>query len=724
MTSSTDTCTGLAWAAVAALAATTALAQDADTTSETNGSAEETYTVDEVMVVTGTAIRTSPLTTPSDVSALAGERKLRLQSASLGESLSVFAGVDNISAGSQVGSPTIRGLSGTRTRILSNEIGLDYQQYGVRHPPNVDPFVAERIELVRGVSSILYGSDAVGGAINLISRRPPSVAPGETLAEGRATLDLESAYRQATGAFTLSAARGPFGLAGTVVRRNADGLVTPDAPTALESGDTNAPLVTGRVPFTDFDQLNGDINLGYETPLGPVVLRYEAFRSEQNFVLPDPPSEPGQPLGVGGIGQDLENDIVHLFAELDVTDTWRVRPSIAWTRNLRVANPGGADPLPRETLPDTAAIDIERETWVGRLDLEHGELIGGLTGRFGVEYQAVEQISDGPEALTPGGTIDRFALFALEERRFGPVVLNAGLRYDYIETTADPGRTRETGFLPEDPALLQSDYGVLNGSAGIAWQLTDTVSLTSNLASGFRAPTIFELYVDGVHGGVAAVQQGDPTLEEERALSADAALRWRGANGEVSLTGYVNEIRNYIFLADTQEVDPASGLPVFQVSQQDATFLGFDVQSTWRPREWLEVSGTVQYVDGELDDGQATPLLPPLKARGAVEVHRPRLAAAQSPFLRLDVVWADAQESAGPAEPFNQFDTPPPPFGTASTDSYTLLNLSAGATFGPVMVTLGIDNVFDEVYRDFLDTYKIITLGPGRNFTLRTSVAF
>ena len=711
----------LAFIPIAVLIAASAWAEDGNATGE--AADEETHEIDEV-IVTGTPVRTSPLMTPSDVDVLMGDEKFQAERASLGASLSALGGIDNISAGSAAGVPVIRGLSGTRTRILSNEIALDYQQYGTRHPPNVDPFVADRIEVVRGVSTILYGSDAIGGSINLLSRRPPRAAPGEFIGEGRATLDWESAYRQVTSVLNLSAAQGPFGINGTAVVRNSDGLVTPEARTAFETGDTRDPLVTGEVPFTDFDQLNGDINLGYQTPLGPVVLRWEAFRSEQNFVLPDPPSEPGQPIVVGGLGQDLENDVVHLAADLEIGDKLRLRPSIAWLRNLRLANPGGANPLARDTLPDTAVIDIERRTHVARLDVEHEPLIGGLTGRVGVEYQASEQKSLGAEALTPGGTIDRFALFALEERRFGNVILNAGLRYDYVDTKADPGRTRETDFLPENPELLQSDYSILNGSLGVAWRLTDTLSITGNVATGFRAPTIFELYVDGEHGGVAAVQRGDPTLQEETALSTDASVRWRGAHGELALTGYVNQIDDYVFLAGTGEIDEASGLPVFQVSQQDATLAGFDIHAAWRPARWVELSGTVQYVDGELDDGTQTPLLPPLKASAAVEVSRAELGVAESPFLRIGLVWADDQQSSGPLEPFNQFDEPPPPFGTASTSSYTLVNLHAGATLGPVMVTLGIENLFDEEYRDFLDTYKIITLGPGRNFGLRTSVAF
>jgi len=138
------------------------------------------------------------------------------------------------------------------------------------------------------------------------------------------------------------------------------------------------------------------------------------------------------------------------------------------------------------------------------------------------------------------------------------------------------------------------------------------------------------------------------------------------------------------------------------------------------------VRGTLGYVDGELDDGTQVPLLPPIKLAGEVTFHQDRLGLLDSAYLKIGARYAGAQDSAGLIEPFGQFDEPPPLFGTASTDAYALFDVSLGGTIAPTGTELEIaaTNVFDTEYRDFLDTYKNITLGPGRNIILRVTQPF
>ena len=679
---------------------------------------------DDVIIVTGTARGADRLSTPADVDVamLSGALKDSEQETSLGRTLDYFAGVDTIGAGDQVGKPVIRGLSGNRIRVLSDGIGLDFQQFGVRHPPNVDPYIAERIEVVRGASSILYGSDAIGGAVNVISNRPPSAPAGRTRLSGRVTGVYQSAYRQGTGALSLQGANGPLGFSSTLVYRDSGGLVTPDEPDALETGNPRDPLTTGDVPFSGFEQINGDVSLGYETPRGPVVLRYEAYRNEHDFVVPDPPPPNGNPLQPGGVGQDLENDLIHLFARLDVAEDVSVRPSLAYSRNLRVSNPGPPEPLPRDFLPDAAVLDILRENYTDRLELDHGP-VAGLAGRVGAEIQLIDQESRGPVALTPGGRIEKFAVFGLEELQFGDLIVNIGARFDHITTEGDPDRTVDESGLPANPALLENDYSVATGSLGLVYRVSEALSLTASVGRGFRAPTLFELYADGVHGGVAAIQRGDPAIGEETSLSYDASIRYDGARAGFNATAYFNDVADYIFLAGTGMNAP-NGLPIFQVSQQDAELAGLDLEARYEVSEAFSVRGVIEYVDGELGDGRQIPLLPPLKATVSAQYDVGALGAMEAAYVKAGLEYADSQDSAGLLEPFGQFDAPPPPFGTASTDSYTLVNASAGGSIGAVDFEVSVDNILDEPYRDFLDTYKNVTLSPGRNIRLRASYAF
>jgi iron complex outermembrane receptor protein/hemoglobin/transferrin/lactoferrin receptor protein len=258
------------------------------------------YTL-ENYIVTGTAQPVRAFETPADVSALDGEEKLRRQTASLGEMLDHLPSVSTIATGSAVGKPVIRGLTDTRVRMLQDGIGVNYQQFGVRHPPNIDPFLTERIEVVRGVSSILYGSDAFGGAVNAISPRIQYASGDEWNHGGRGTYRYESGNDLHTGAVSLDLAQENWGLTGALVRRDAGNLTVPDTETFDGSGtqSPDVPKFDGELDFTDFEQTNAMLKGGYRLGNAEGTLRYERWEHENNYLLPN-----GK-----GIGVDLANNL-------------------------------------------------------------------------------------------------------------------------------------------------------------------------------------------------------------------------------------------------------------------------------------------------------------------------------------------------------------------------------------------------------------------------------
>ena len=503
------------------------------------------------------------------------------------------------------------------------------------------------------------------------------------------------------------------------------------ADEALDRGDPSDPLVTGDLPFTDYEQINGDINLGYMSDIGQIVLRYERYDNEHNFLVPDPPPPNGNPLQPGGIGQSLENDTVQLKADLAVTDLWTLKPKLTYSSNLRVSNPGPPEPLPRSQLPGAKVIDIRRDNYTARLDAEHGQVFGFLEGRMGVEGLYVDQESRGSTVLTPGGQVSNLAAFVFEEATIDRWTLTAGGRIDYREIEADPSQTAGTGIRDvigqaAADGKLENDYVQVTGALGAEYALSRNLSVLGSVSRAYRAPNLFELYADGVHGGVQAVQIGDPDLGPETTITVDGGFQWKSDRLSAKVTGYYNDITDYIFLAGTGTIDPGSGLSIFEVSQQDATVYGVDLTVDADLTDWMKVRGTLGYVDGELDDGTQVPLLPPIKLAGEVTFHQDRFGLLDSAYLTLGARYAGSQDSAGLIEPFGQFDAPPPPFGTASTDSYALFDVSMGGTIASTGTELEIaaTNVFDEEYRDFLDTYKNITLGPGRNIILRATQPF
>jgi iron complex outermembrane receptor protein/hemoglobin/transferrin/lactoferrin receptor protein len=261
--------------------------------------------------------------------------------------------------------------------------------------------------------------------------------------------------------------------------------------------------------------------------------------------------------------------------------------------------------------------------------------------------------------------------------------------------------------------------------------LSEGVTLAANAGTGFRAPTIFEMFANGVHGGVAAFQRGNPELDPERSFSGDVAVRLRTerVRGEVSVWG--QRVLDYIYLANTGE-STGDGLPILAADQTDATLTGAEGQVEVDVSGVLAVGGSFAVLAGTGDgledpafdnpDG-ALPLLPENRVRGWAELRAPGTGVLRGSTLRFSVGHFLARDSGGRIEPFSQFDNIP--FGTASTEAYTLLSLEGRTTMEvgrvPVSLRLSVENLTDEIYRGFLDTYKGYALSPGQNIQVRLS---
>jgi len=670
--------------------------------------------IESVYVTAGAPVPGERMVQAASIDVLEGLEKELRQGASLGDSLEHLPGVRNLSTGNNAGIPVIRGLMGNRTRMLSNGIGVDYQQYGIRHQPTFEPFLSERIEVVRGTASLLYGSDAVGGVIDVHSLGLNHGEGADWDHSLNTRLDYASNNKQRDVAIRGSSSNEDWAFAGGLVVRTADNIETPDVATAFESGDSSGPAFTGELPFTDFDQLNGQLGASWQGPRSTTSLRFSRWDTEQNYLLPAPPDG-------AGIGIRLENSELQLRNDRAMTvggTNWTLSPTLSWQNNLRQANQPGN---PRSDLFD-GDIDIEFDQYTLRLEASHDGEDALASGTLGFEVRYLDQDSTGRTVLVPGGTTRAAGLFAYEQRGFGLLLLQAGVRYDHLEVEADADKTSgDTGFA----GRVGNDYDVFSGALGGSYPLGDHFTVAANIARGFRAPSLFELFANGVHGGVAAVQLGNPDLEAEEPLNLDLALRWRFDRVTGSVTAYNNRIDNYIFLLDTGEQAP-NGLPIFAHDQADATIRGVEAELVLDVMSDLSLRLVLDLVDTEnRASNESLPLTPANEVLTELTWRPDSIGGLRAPYFRGALRYADAQEAA-PGEPFAQFDRNPR-FGSASTDSYWLLDLSAGFQFRgfgnqDMRLNLALRNALDEDYRDFLNTYKGYTLNPGRDLRVTLEI--
>ncbi|MEF8795464.1 MAG: TonB-dependent receptor [Salinivenus sp.] len=708
--------------------------------------AGETVTVDvslktqvletDGVTVTGTARARSTLRTPQDVDVMGTEDLQSGRSASLGAVLQEnVGGVSSIQTGSQAGKPVLRGLSGKRVVLLKDGIAQEYYQFGVRHFPATNASEAERVEVVRGASSILYGSDALGGAINVISKPAPTTGIDEFEVNGAASTQYYTNNNERAVSADLSAAQGNVGWRVGAERRVAGNFHTPDAPTFSETqkgGTYGDPRYTGEVPFTNFEQWSTYGQVGLQGEFGTLQLYGDYWTNAQNFLLPDGGTPGTTPRPARGQGQNLAHSNVVLKGNI-VADGFVVKPRLSWQRSLRQA---GAPGTTLTTIRNDGGLggfdyplDLKTDIYTGRLEVAHPS-IGRLSGTIGAEVQRQDADTRGPAELQPSARTWNTGVFLFEDLDLDPVTLSFGGRVDVRSVEAVPNERTS------DADQLQNTYTTLSGAVGASYAFGDGYAIATNLSSGFRAPSVFELYASGVHGGVAAFQVGTPTLQPERSYSADLSLRVRRDRVTAEVTGYVNAIQNYIYLQNTGDTDPASTLPVFASGQTDAVIPGVETTVETSPLSWLQVGGSAAVLDGTGDglgdDGGegALPLLPANTVSGFVRWVPADTGPLSNSQVEVSVKRAFQKSAAGRFEPFSQFDGAfGPPFGTASTRAYSVVNVEARTTLelglgAPLTVSVGVDNLLDETYRDFLDTYKGYALSPGRDVQLSLSTQF
>lgn len=662
-----------------------------------------TLRLDAIAVSASPVHEYEPFDIPAQVDLIDDETLYKQPGTSLGEILSTVPGVDNLSTGSQAGKPVIRGMNGERIKILSDGSPTDFQTYGIRHISNLDPFLADSIEVIRGAQGVLYGSDALGGVVNVHSPELLSTREGEHKIRGEMIGEYRTNNDERALGAKVQSALGKLGLNVAFIRRKADNLHTPSSDT-WEPGDATTPgtlpRFSGELPYTNFESTSAQIAAGYTDNWGRVTLQHTYWQSYQNYL--------GHRSGpsfdsVASAGQDLSNNETQLKGEILAGD-WIIKPTLMRTLNRRQA----ATNVPYELMDDsTIDLDIEADRMDAKFAFVHPQ-IGIFDGEIGIEgYDKEQTVRKGH--LVPNADERGRSLYLFEEADLNRWIFQWGARYD--TRTVDAQNT--TG---------QRQFSALGGSIGATYKLTPHWNIAANLTRGFRAPSIFELYADGVHGGIQAYQIGNPNLKEETTLGGDLSLRYKDEITRLSLTFYRTYIDNYIYLSNTGNL--RGTIPEMTNRQTDARMQGIEFSYETLIGESTRFKSTVEILQGrDTANKRDLTMIPADNLRLALYRDVGSFGELKNNTVSVTMKAADDRQVAGTYEPFAQYNTMP--FGSADTAGYVLWGIgyeSDLTLYGhTAQLAVRVDNLLNTEYRDFLDTYKGYTLGTGRNvsFSLR-----
>lgn len=689
---------------------------------------------DRIVVRAGGLDRLDMLASTSVVDDSELERNLDGQ---VGEVLTKLPGVSATGFAPGASRPVLRGFQGERIRVLTDGIGsIDASGTSADHAVAINPLLAERVEVLRGPAVLLFGSSAIGGAVNVIDRRIPVTYP-----EGNYRVDLltsgDTAYdlREVAGSVDVGVAnRVVFHVDGSY--RETDDFEIPGfaasdelradllADAALEEDEgefeeaeelEEAANQRGFVPNsatetytlgTGLSYISRDVNIGvsvgyYDTNYGIPGRPGAGHHHEEGEEGEDHEGEDhdddhegeehGEEEGEENVTIDLERWRADLRGQIHISDTSFLHELVFRT--------GYSDYTHIEFEGAEVGTVFDVEGVEGRAELIQNQrrLGNGVwRGSFGVQFSDTDFVADGPEAFVPENTTSQFAAFVLQEAEFGPFEVEFGGRYEGTSVTNE-----ETG--------QERDFDTWSAAMGWSYTVGRDARIGLNLSHAERAPSAEELFADGPHIATQQFEVGDATLAKEKANGIEAYVQ-AGSDGlNLRAAAFYTEFEDYIFLAETGLEEDE--LPLFQHSQEDARYLGFEAEAQV---PLAAVAGgslladvRASYVDAELDTGENVPRIPPLNALAALQWQ------SDSVELRSELEWFDSQTSIAPFE--------------TVTDDFAHVNLSARwRPFANPRLTVLVqaDNIFDTEGRRHASFTKDFVPLAGRNFklTVRTKL--
>lgn len=650
--------------------------------------------------------------------------------ASLGEILSSIPGVNNLSTGSQAGKPVIRGFSGERVKILSNSNPTDFQTYGIRHIANINPLLAGRVEVIRGASGVLYGSDALGGVVNVIDQPFLYTEDNATKFQGKVLSEYHTNNNEKALAAKTQSAIGKVGINLAASLREAGNFSTGKSEKWTKGTISNLPLFAGELSYTDFKNKSAKAGVGYTGDDFKLGLSHTFWESRQNFLGHTPAPDFN---AVASAGQVLTNNETQLKASKTVGD-WDIESRISHTHNRREA----ATNIPYQDMASAkgtpAYLDIDTSRDDIHIAFKHPQ-IGIWLGEVGLQaYYKNQELKEG--RLLPSATEKGRAIYLFEEANLDRWILQGGIRYDMADINAALDGTSayfvDKGFY--DVSNHKQDFASIGGSFGATYKINESWALAGNFTKGFRSPTVFELFAGGIHGGVQAFQIGNPELQPEQSLGIDISLRYKSEAIYGNLTLYANTINDYIYLANTGfKRDPKTGqrtengLDEMRYTQTDARVDGIEFSIEVPLSQSATLRAKAEYIYGrDTNNHTALAYIPPSNVSLGITKQIGSWSMLENQELLFDAKFVRSKRVAGAFEPFAQYNNTP--FGSADTAGYGIMDagyktqLDIGAK--PIDFSMKISNIFDRAYRDYLDTYKGYALGMGRNISFAMAIPF
>ncbi|NVJ64921.1 MAG: TonB-dependent receptor [Gammaproteobacteria bacterium] len=546
----------------------------------------------ETIVVTGNPLEHSSLEMASPSVIIAGDALVKNRGANIGETLSEVPGINLSSFGSGAGRPVIRGQQGNRVTVLSNNTSTsDASNASPDHWIAAEPLLAKRVEVLKGPATLLYGGEAVGGAVNVVDNRIPTEVPdgvdggieirlgdsatGERAFVGTLTTGVE--LDSGTLAFHLEA-----------LDSKTDAIEIPGYAESLrlrlleeaeeEQGHSEEDHEEGLALLenSDTDTLGGSAGFAYISDKGFWGASYTEF--DRNYGLPGH-ADHGDEHAEDEAQDEHEEEVIRLDLKQkrwDLKGQWN--EPFAGFQNMKF-NYTNTDYEHQEIEGDEIGTTFINDSDELRLELVHNAW-SGWQGAFGLQYSDSDFAAIGDEAFIPASNTEKLGLFWLEEKNIGDWHFELGLRFD--------NQKLDAGLFGE------RDNNAFSFATGAVWHFNEHWSLPMNFARAERLPQVEELFSNAgndeenfvPHLATLTVEVGNPNLDKEVANNFDIGLRYHTDDVHASIAVFHNRVDDFIYQElleedHAEEEQHEHELPILQYAQQDAIFEGVEFEVDW-----------------------------------------------------------------------------------------------------------------------------------------------
>lgn len=655
---------------------------------------------DEIII---TGVRRKASDVLGGVSVLDAADLTREVRTSIGETLARQPGVSATSFGPTASAPVLRGFTGDRVRVLTDGIGtLDLGSSGPDHAIAINPITADRIEVLRGPSALLFGSSAIGGVVNVIdSRIPRRIPDGPVGVTGLLSYGSAANERSANlgidvpigGHFVLHA----DGNLSKSDELNTGGYILSKQlrREALDSADPEIRALAalkGDLPNSRAKAREGSLGAAYVD--GGLNVGFSVTRHESKYQVPIRYSlVPG-----------VENEAPTIDQEQTRYDARAEIPISGFFSQIRAR--GGISDYHHDEIEDTGEIgsSFYSKGGEGRLEVVQSER-NGWGGTTGIQYLNRNAKIRGEEKFLPDSRQKQTGLFTLQTLVRGPWRFEAGGRVEFSKLTA-----KQDDQIGTPSRAL--DFTTVSGSLGGQYEFTPGWRGGLSLSHSERAPAIDELFAFGPHLATASFNVGNPDLKVEKSNSIEVSVRGTGGPVHFLANVYYSQFSNFIFETPTGDNEEETGLPIFQYFNGKANFYGFEAQADARFGRALGIdwSGAIQgdYVHATVKKFGPVPFIPPFRMLASLSGSRGAFDG------RIEVEKAFAHKRTAPVE--------------TDTSGYTMVNASFDwhplAEKPSLLLSLAANNIFDVEARRSTSQLKDYAPLAGRDIRVTASFKY